>query len=86
MHFAGLVLLALASLVSAQFGGFFDQMFGGGGQQHHQPQNAPSDSAHYRSQYAHAHCDNYLCPDTLGTFSGTKNGAETSNPMANDFL
>ncbi|KAH6846983.1 hypothetical protein B0I37DRAFT_414758 [Chaetomium sp. MPI-CAGE-AT-0009] len=65
MRFVALLLLALTSAVSAQFG-FFDQMFGGGGQQQHQQaQNSPSDSEHYRSQYARAHCDNYLCPDTL---------------------
>jgi hypothetical protein len=56
----------MTSAVSAQFG-FFDQMFGGGGQQQHQQQNSPSDSAHYRNQYARSHCDNYLCPDTLGS-------------------
>lgn len=72
MRLLGLLLLALASVVSAQFG-FFDQMFGGGGQQHHhhhhhhqqQPQNVPSDSSVYRAQYARSHCDKYLCPDTL---------------------
>ncbi len=75
MHLYSLVFLALAHSVAAQFGGFFDQMFGGGGgQQQHggqrqhqqQAQNVPSDSSIYRAQYARSHCDNYLCPDTLG--------------------
>lgn len=71
MRLLGLIFLALASSVAAQFG-FFDQMFGGGGgQQHHghhhrQAQNVPSDSSVYRAQYARSHCDKYLCPDTLG--------------------
>ncbi|AEO55810.1 hypothetical protein MYCTH_2300011 [Thermothelomyces thermophilus ATCC 42464] len=64
MRLVSFIVLALASLVSAQFG-FFDQMFSGGGQQHRQPQNVPSDSSHYRTQYARSHCDKYLCPDTL---------------------
>jgi hypothetical protein len=63
------VFLSLLGLASAQFGGFFDQMFGGGGQQqqHHrqQQQNNPSDAGHYRKQYDHSTCDQYLCPDTL---------------------
>ncbi|EHA52480.1 Long chronological lifespan protein 2 [Pyricularia oryzae] len=65
-----LLLLALMGTVSAQFGGFFDQMFGGGGgggggQQQRQEQNVPSDSAWYRSNVDAAVCSNYLCPDTL---------------------
>ncbi|KAF1943956.1 hypothetical protein EJ02DRAFT_399341 [Clathrospora elynae] len=49
----------------AQFG-FFDQMFGGGGQQQHQePQNVRSDSSWYQSQYEGAQCTHYLCPGTL---------------------
>jgi hypothetical protein len=59
------LLLALASVVSAQFG-FFDHMFHGGQQHHQQPQNVPSDSSNYRAQYLRARCDKYLCPDTLG--------------------
>ncbi len=68
MRLVALLLLALASAVSGQFGGgFFDQMFSGGGQQHHQQaQNVPSDSSVYRAQYGRSHCDKYLCPDTLG--------------------
>lgn len=65
MHLLSLVVLALANLVSAQFG-FFDHMFSSGGQQHRQPQNVPSDSSQYRTQYSRSHCDKYLCPDTLG--------------------
>lgn len=74
MRLFALLLLALTSAVSAQFG-FFDQMFGGGGQQQHhhhhrqQPQNVPSDSSLYRANYARSHCDKYLCPDTLGAHS-----------------
>ncbi|KAK3686172.1 hypothetical protein B0T22DRAFT_242233 [Podospora appendiculata] len=68
MRFLAPLLLLAATSVSAQFG-FFDQMFGGNGQQGHQqqraPQNVPSDSAAYRSNYERSHCDNYLCPDTL---------------------
>ncbi|KAG8163505.1 hypothetical protein KVR01_006802 [Diaporthe batatas] len=67
------LLFALLGTVSAQFN-FFEQMFGGqgggGGEGHHhqhhqQQQNAPSDSAWYRAQVDRAHCENYLCPDTL---------------------
>ncbi|POS74229.1 hypothetical protein DHEL01_v207374 [Diaporthe helianthi] len=66
------LLFALLGTASAQFN-FFDQMFGGqgggggGGHHHqqHQQQNAPSDSGWYRSQVDIAHCENYLCPDTL---------------------
>lgn len=70
---AQLILLALIGTVSAQFGGFFDQMFGGGGghqhqqQQQQQQQNVPSDSSWYRSNVDAAQCSNYLCPDTLGS-------------------
>lgn len=47
-----LLLLSVFSLASAQFGGFFDQMFNGqGGQEHHQQRNNPSDANHYRSQF-----------------------------------
>ncbi|KAI0546714.1 hypothetical protein F4679DRAFT_556769 [Xylaria curta] len=64
-----LLLMALyTSLASAQFG-FFDQMFGGGSQQAQQqqqrPQNGPSDSSLYQTNFERLHCDNYLCPDTL---------------------
>ncbi|KAK3402469.1 hypothetical protein B0T20DRAFT_343801 [Sordaria brevicollis] len=75
-----LSLLALASPIAAQFGSFFDQMFGGHGghgghghqqhqghqghgQQHHP--NVPSDPSIYQANYQRAHCDKYLCPDTL---------------------
>ena len=67
-----ILLLALVSTASAQFNGFFDQMFGGGGgghRQQRQPQNVPSDPSVYQNNYAHSHCDKYLCPDTLGTTS-----------------
>ncbi|KAK5655671.1 hypothetical protein OQA88_5604 [Cercophora sp. LCS_1] len=64
MRVLALLSLTLVSTVSAQFG-FFDQMFGGGGHQHQQPQNVPSDSTNYRANYARSHCDKYLCPDTL---------------------
>ncbi|KAM7212091.1 hypothetical protein V8F06_012520 [Rhypophila decipiens] len=65
-----LLIAALTSTVSAQFG-FFDQMFGGGGggghghHQQQQQQNVPSDSAHYRQNYQRSYCEHYLCPDTL---------------------
>lgn len=88
-----LSLLALTGAASAQFGGFFDQMFGGQGQGgQRQPQNVPSDPSAYQHNYEScespdmpsslaapalrggdlanssvAHCDKYLCPDTLGT-------------------
>jgi hypothetical protein len=61
-----LLLFALIGTVSAQFG-FFEQMFSGGQQQQQQPQNVPSDSSVYRANHERAHCDKYLCPDTLGT-------------------
>ncbi|KAF5668106.1 long chronological lifespan 2 [Fusarium heterosporum] len=60
--------LSILTLVNAQFGGFFDQMFGQqGGQEHHQPQqqNNPSDANHYKHNYDNSICDKYLCPDTL---------------------
>ncbi|TRX89947.1 hypothetical protein FHL15_009219 [Xylaria flabelliformis] len=67
-----LLLIALfSSIAQAQFG-FFDQMFGGGGgnqqaqQQQQRPQNGPSDSSLYQTNFERLHCDNYLCPDTLG--------------------
>ncbi|KAI1149502.1 hypothetical protein F4825DRAFT_464081 [Nemania diffusa] len=61
-----LLLLALfTSLAQAQFG-FFDQMFNGQQQQQQQqPQNGPSDSSLYQTNFERIHCDNYLCPDTL---------------------
>jgi hypothetical protein len=49
-----IAILSFLSLANAQFGGFFDQMFGqqGSHEQHHgQPQNNPSDASHYRNQY-----------------------------------
>jgi hypothetical protein len=67
LSFIPYFLFALMGSVSAQFG-FFDQMFGGGGQQEQRrPQNVPSDSSWYQSNVGQAHCDKYLCPDTLGT-------------------
>lgn len=48
---SALGLLLFASLAQAQFQ-FFEQMFGGGGgQQQAQPQNMPSDSEWYQTQY-----------------------------------
>jgi hypothetical protein len=44
-----LLLLALTSATTAQFG-FFEQMFGGH-EHHRQPQNVPSDSTPYRQNY-----------------------------------
>ena len=61
-----LLLFALVGAVNAQFGNIFEQMFGGGQQQQQQPQNVPSDSSVYRANHERAHCDKYLCPDTLG--------------------
>ncbi|KAH6893001.1 hypothetical protein B0T10DRAFT_481235 [Thelonectria olida] len=61
-------LLSLLTLVNAQFGGFFDQMFnqqGGHEQRQQQQQNNPSDASHYKHHYEHSSCDHYLCPDTL---------------------
>jgi len=64
-EFIPLFVFALLGSVNAQFG-FFDQMFGGGGHpQQQQPQNVPSDSSWYRGNVEKAHCDKYLCPDTL---------------------
>lgn len=89
MRLVSLVFLALAHSVAAQFGGLFDQMFGGsggggGGQQQHgqhhqhqQAQNVPSDSSIYRAQYARSHCDKYLCPDTLGACTPSGRRIET---------
>lgn len=47
-------VLSLLTLVNAQFGGFFDQMFNQqGGHEHHQAQqqNNPSDANHYKQNY-----------------------------------
>jgi hypothetical protein len=47
-------LLSLLTLVNAQFGGFFDQMFnqqGGHEQRQQQQQNNPSDASHYKHHY-----------------------------------
>ncbi|KAF2665717.1 hypothetical protein BT63DRAFT_443066 [Microthyrium microscopicum] len=66
-----LISTLLLSTASAQFQGFFEQMFGGQGgghahgNQQQQGQNAPSDSAWYRQNYEGAPCTNYLCPGTL---------------------
>ncbi|KAK3948024.1 hypothetical protein QBC32DRAFT_352617 [Pseudoneurospora amorphoporcata] len=81
LTFLLITLLTLASPIAAQFGSFFDQMFGGGGHGHghHQQQqqhghqghgqqqhpNVPSDPSIYQANYQRAHCDKYLCPDTL---------------------
>jgi hypothetical protein len=66
---------------------------GGGGQQQHggqrqhqqQAQNVPSDSSIYRAQYARSHCDNYLCPDTLGMCPhlGSGGGGSSRKTLAN---
>ena len=89
-----LALLALVGAATAQFGSFFDQMFGGhsdgqGGRQQRQ-KNVASDASAYQHGWESckcppclpplppitplsteltgaAHCDKYLCPDTLGT-------------------
>ncbi|KAF7559396.1 hypothetical protein G7046_g4754 [Stylonectria norvegica] len=61
-----LAILSLLTLASAQFNGFFDQMFNQGGQQQQQqPQNNPSDANNYRARHDQSICDKYLCPDTL---------------------
>lgn len=51
-----IALLSLLAVANAQFGGFFDQMFGsddghaGHGRGHHSS-NSPSDASHYRHRY-----------------------------------
>ncbi|TFK43686.1 hypothetical protein BDQ12DRAFT_675391 [Crucibulum laeve] len=59
-----LLLLAFLGLVSAQFNGFFENMFGG---QHHQQQQQQQRSG--ASQWAaysdSVSCSQYLCPHTL---------------------
>ncbi|KAG9252184.1 uncharacterized protein F5Z01DRAFT_235315 [Emericellopsis atlantica] len=64
-----IAFLSLLALANAQFGGFFDQMFGdapnhGQGQQQRHSNN-PSDAGLYRQRHDQALCDKYLCPDTL---------------------
>lgn len=63
------LVIALTGAAHAQFGGIFEQMFGGqqAHQHQHQPQNAPSDPSFYQQNVDSIHCSNYLCPDTLGT-------------------
>lgn len=54
MRLVLLPLLSLPLLVSAQFGNFFEGMFGGGHQQQQQQQqrgNVASDSQWYRGMY-----------------------------------
>ncbi|KAJ5759846.1 Long chronological lifespan protein 2 [Penicillium odoratum] len=60
----------LVAVAQAQFN-FFDQMFGGNQQQHHQqgPQDVPSDSSRYQNSWLQAQCSNYLCPGTLACVS-----------------
>ncbi|EGX51551.1 Long chronological lifespan protein 2 [Orbilia oligospora] len=63
-----LLLLIAPLLVAAQFGGgFFEHLFQGGHDGHHQQrhQDVGSDSSWYRQTYAQAHCSKYLCPGTL---------------------
>lgn len=43
----------------------FGNMFHNQHQQQAEPQNMPSDSDWYQSQYEGARCDKYLCPHTL---------------------
>ncbi|KAH8151026.1 uncharacterized protein LAJ45_04727 [Morchella importuna] len=68
MYLSLLPLLTLPLLASAQFGNFFEGMFGGGQQQQQQQQrgqNVASDSQWYQNTYDGASCSNYLCPGTL---------------------
>jgi len=83
MRILTVLFLALVGTVSAQFG-FFEQMFGGGGggQQQQQPQNVPSDSEAYRTQYLRSHCDKYLCPDTLGMLDCSRAPFQLPTPRA----
>ncbi|KAK2756489.1 Long chronological lifespan protein 2, partial [Arachnomyces sp. PD_36] len=68
VHFNLVSFLALTlffTTAHAQFQ-FFEQMFGGGGgQEHQQEPNVPSDSSRYQRSWEKAHCQNYLCPGTL---------------------
>lgn len=61
-----MISLLLSLLVGTSMAQFFNfgNMFN---QQHQQaePQNMPSDSDWYQSQYEGARCDKYLCPHTL---------------------
>ncbi|RHZ68172.1 hypothetical protein CDV55_104883 [Aspergillus turcosus] len=59
-------LLLLASVAQAQFQ-FFEHMFGGGHQEHHQQstQNPASDSGRYQQLWEGTNCNKYLCPGTL---------------------
>lgn len=58
------VLLLLIGPSTAQFFNF-GNMFHNQQQAHQEPQNMPSDSEWYQSQYEGAKCDKYLCPHTL---------------------
>ncbi|KAL7266720.1 Long chronological lifespan protein 2 [Rhizina undulata] len=65
-----LLLLPSPLLAAAQFGQFFEHMFGGtggasGGGGGARQQNVASDSSWYRQNYEAATCSNYLCPGTL---------------------
>ncbi|KAI5780760.1 hypothetical protein EDC01DRAFT_252965 [Geopyxis carbonaria] len=61
-----------SSVVSAQFGNLFEQMFSSGSGEsgpsngnHRQAGNVASDSSWYRTTYEGAACSNYLCLNTL---------------------
>ncbi|KIO30185.1 hypothetical protein M407DRAFT_20652 [Tulasnella calospora MUT 4182] len=83
MHL-GLTILVSAlvylQVVSAQFGNFFQQAFGGHGhsEQYHQQQ---SGSAMWAATAAQAPCSSYLCPVTLDC---VKRPSECPCPNAED--
>ncbi|EGO02081.1 hypothetical protein SERLA73DRAFT_49250 [Serpula lacrymans var. lacrymans S7.3] len=62
------VLSLILPLVHAQFGTFFDQMFGGHHQQPQQQQR-PSGTSQWAAHSDSMQCSQYLCTDTLACVS-----------------
>jgi hypothetical protein len=63
-------ILLFVAAANAQFGNIFEQMFSGnagGHQQHHQPQQNPSDSGMYRQRYEQCTCSCFFSPRSLVT-------------------
>lgn len=58
-------------------------MFGGQQQQQQQQQqqNVPSDPSLYQNNFERMHCDNYLCPDTLGKFDSVQFNPLHTSPV-----
>lgn len=82
-----LIITALISLSTAQFG-FFDQMFGGGGggggsQQRGEPQNVRSDSSWYQAQYEGGTCSiSSVCQSLVDALTMIQHNARITYALA----